>query len=147
MVGQVDLLVEGAGRIDGAIGVSGQVGRDLEGNESVRSAALIVEWAQHCASVCHVVDDHGPVGLIDGHAVDQTAELVVVVRRTLDGLLKDGRVGGHPPNAGFGPSPKFARQEVAALQVVEPRTLTLIVEQLLETGIGAHSSSSLGSSS
>ena len=64
-VGQVDALVQAAGRFDGPGGVAGQAGRHLEGDEAVAAAALVVDRAQHPAGVGDVVDYEFPVGVLD----------------------------------------------------------------------------------
>src|SRR5207248_9535574 len=82
-----------------------------------------------------VVDDQVPVGVVDaGPLLDQRAELVVVVVATLDGLGEDRGVGGDAPDAVLHPALQLAAGEVAALEVVEPRALTLFPIELLQFG-------------
>ena len=71
---------------------------------------------------------HGPIALID-----EATELRVVVVGSLDRLLEDRRIAGEPANALLDQSRQFAAGEVAALQIVEPRALALLVVEVPET--------------
>ena len=61
------------------------------------------------------------------------AELLVVVGRSLNGLLEDGGVAGEAADALVDEVAQLTRREVAALQVVEPRALPELVIQETET--------------
>ena len=99
-LGSVDALVERPCRVDGAGGVGGQGRRDLDRDEAVVAAALVVHRAQHAERVGDVVDHHAPVGVLDASCVaEQLGELLVVVGAAADGLLEDRRVRGHAPDA------------------------------------------------
>ena len=64
-VGLGDALVELAGRVDGAVGVAGEVGRELDRHEAVAAAALVVDRAQDVERVLDVVDHQVPVRVVD----------------------------------------------------------------------------------
>ena len=134
-VGLGDALVEHAGRLDGGLRVTRQVGRHLDGDEAVVSAALVVHRPEYAEGVADVVDDHVPVGVLDVLVpVDERAELRVVVGATLDGLLEDRGVRRHPPDPVAHLPGQLAAREVPALEVVEPRTLPELPVQPLQLG-------------
>ena len=140
-----DPLVEVACRGLGARFVVGEAGFDLDAHEAVDAVGRVVHRVEHVAGSVDVLDDEGPVVVLDRTArVDEFAELVVVVARSLDRLLEDGRVRGEPADAAVAQHGEFARGEVPPLEVVEPGALALFVEECLQS-VRAHRCSSLPS--
>ncbi len=133
-VRQVDALVQATGRLDRPGGVVGQARGHFERDEAVGAAAAVVDRTQHRAGVGHVVDDQLPVRLLDGQLVGERLELLVVVGGSGDGLLEDGRVRGHPPDPESDQLVEPSGREVRALEVVDPGALSLLFEQLVQTG-------------
>ena len=130
-VGLVDPGVQGPGRRDGAVGVTGQFGGDLDRDEAVVGVG-VVHRAQDAQGVVDVGGDELPVGVLDRRCPARTsvAELLVVVVALADGLLEDAGVGGDAPDAPVDPGGQLAAGDPAPPEVVEPRALALVGVQL-----------------
>ena len=96
-VGAVDQVPVQARLLHRALGVVGQARRDLERDEAVGAARLVVDAAQHVGGLLDVLDGDRPVDLARGLALlGELLDLLVVVGRAEDRLLEDRRVGGQP---------------------------------------------------
>ena len=121
---------EATGLVDGGVGVVGEVGRDLEAHESVRTLALVVHGAQHVAAQLDVGDrepleDGLGVGLALG---TEGADGRVVVGGAGDGLLEDRRVRSDAANAVlFDEAPQLAREQEVAADEVVPDALPVLL--------------------
>ena len=86
--------VQGEGLRDGALGVVGELGGDLDRDVSVDAARRVVYLPQHIAGVAHVVGRDAEDGLIGGcRGRGFPRECRPVPRTAGDGRLEDRRVG------------------------------------------------------
>jgi hypothetical protein len=111
-----------------------QVGGDLDAGEAVASVTVVIELGELVERTTDVGQHHRPV-VVERAAValGQLAELLVVVGRTLNRLLEDGRVAGETADAFVHQMAQLTGGEVPTLQVVEPRALPELVVQASET--------------
>ncbi len=131
----VDAGVELAGGGDRSVGVAGEAGGDLDRDEAVETVAGLVDGTQQVERGLDVGDHQLPVRLGDPDVVaDEVAELVVVVVAVGDGLLEDRRVRGEAPDALVDPGRQLTVGQPSATEVVEPRALTLVVEEIVQLG-------------
>ena len=121
-VGAVDARPVLARLLHRAVGVEGEIGVDLEGDEAVDAAALVVDDAQHVAGVLDVADRELLVDLAVVLAgARELGELVVVVVGAEDRRVEDRRVGGHPAQRVlFDQSLQLAGADERALDLVQP---------------------------
>ena len=99
-IGAVQGLPQVAGLGDGAVGVVGQVGVDLQADEAVLAVQPVIERPEDVGGPLHVLHGQGLVDLLDGLArLGQGADSLVIVGAAGDGLLEDGGVGGDPLEA------------------------------------------------
>ena len=88
-----DALVQGAGGGLGAGAVVGEAWVDLDADEAVGSAGLVVHRLEHLGGAGDVLEHHRPVVVDDRVLVEgEHTELLVVVGGSLDRLLEDRRV-------------------------------------------------------
>src|SRR5581483_999337 len=144
----IDLAPQLPCRLDGGRGVARERGCDLDRHEAVVATGLVVRWAQQRKRIFDVTGDHLPVRVFDGAPLRcQLAELLVVVGGTPDGLREDRRVRRDAAHAAFDPARQLTRGDPAALEVVEPGTLTELVVQAPQVAHQSSSSSRSSSSS
>src|SRR5690606_11085901 len=112
---------------------TGQLRVDLDRHVAVEAVALVVDRSQDRERVLDVLGDELPVALLDRRvSCEQLAELVVVVAARRHRLLEDGRVRGDAAHAALDTTAQLAAGDPAALQVVEPRALALLAEQVVQ---------------
>ena len=131
-----DAFVESPCRLLGARFVVGEAGIDLDADEPVDSARLVVDRLEDLSGPGDVLEHHRPVVGDRGVLVEgEDAELLVVVGGPLDRLLEDRRVRRQPADALVAKLDELARREIATTEVVEPRTL---VELLVQADQSVH---------
>ena len=133
--GQV--VVQRSGRGEGARAVVSQGGGDLDRHVTVFAAARVMNRSQDRQRVADVGLDQLPIGHFDVSADrDEFAELRVIRGAVADGVLEDRRVRGQPSNAPLDPGRQLARLDPVAPQVIEPRALLLLIEEVVKAGHG-----------
>jgi len=92
----VDFLPQPLGFRDGALGIQGEIGRDLEADEAVVPLEFVVDRAQHVGGVLDVLDRKLLEQLCDRPiaALQCLAKRGVVFIGRADCFLEDRRVGG-----------------------------------------------------
>ena len=94
-IGPVAAVVQVLGHGDGLLGRTGHRGRDLDRDEAVGALGPVVDRPEDVGGGLNVLDHQLPEHLVRPLALaHQPDQGFVVVGRTGDGLLEDGRVGG-----------------------------------------------------
>ena len=112
------------------------------------AAGLVVDGLENLGCAGDVLEHHRPVvGDASGCSSRASdAELLVVVGGTLDRLLEDRRVGRESADALVAQLDELTRREVAAPEVVEPRTLVELLVQADQSVHGDHATTAVAQS-
>ncbi len=101
-VGTVQGLPQVPGLFDGAVGVVGQVGIDLQADEAVFAVLPVKQRPEHVRGRAHVRHGEGLIDFLDGLArLGQLPDVLVVVVGPGNGLVENRRIGGNPSQAVF----------------------------------------------
>ncbi len=111
---------------DGGIHVVSEVRVDLDADVAVAAVRLLVQRREQIARGANVFDGKLPEDFLRVPArPGERREGGVVIVRPGDGVVEDGRVGGHAADvAAFDHGFEFAVFQLAALDVVHPEGLT-----------------------
>ena len=122
---------------DGRFTVVLDAGRHLEGDVAVDGAGRLVDGTEGIGGELDILggeSDEGVVGVGLAHADDRLESLLIVARLG-DGLVEDGRVGGHARDAAVGDhTVDLTGTEEPAADVVEPDALAVLDELLRREG-------------
>ncbi len=118
-----DGLPQPARFFERALGVAGEIGRDFEADVAVAALRAVVHRPQNIGGILNVADGENFVAPLASRSVRERKRVqqIVVKRAAGDGLLEDGRVGGHAAQAVFvDQALQFAAGEQVAADVVQP---------------------------
>ena len=112
--------------LDRAVGVMGQVRRDLEADEAVGALGCVVHWSQGVAGGLDILDreplvERLGVDLVVG--LEQVEDGLVVGAGAGDRLVEDGRVAGDAAQALVDQPGEPAAGDEVAVDVIEPQRL------------------------
>jgi len=136
-VGPVDCGPEASGSGQGGGGVMGQGGGDLKADKTPLAAGFVINRAEDVAGAPDVGQHQGfEAGFGLGDLTLDAGQVGLIPRVILDGVVKNGRVGGDAGNGVIkDPASQFAGIQQVAGKIVEPDLLTVLCN-LLEAGHG-----------
>src|SRR5579871_1484444 len=130
-IGTVYRFPQAARVLNGALRVLGQEGRDFQTHVAIALVGAVVDGPQRVGGVLDVLDSQD---LVNRHGIQILALLqfkqgVGVIGAPGDGLLKDGGIGSHSPQAVFVDEVlQLAAGNQIAANVIEPDRLAILTQ-------------------